>query len=72
MLRLFFRFRRSLLSSLCSAAVKALLKYLEFVTERELMPGVVALIQISGDRINFYPHIHVLMSEGGTALDGAF
>jgi len=72
MLRLFFRFRRSLLSSLCLAAVKALLKYLKFVTERELMPGVVAVIQTFGDRINFHPHIHVLMSEGGTALDGAF
>jgi len=72
MLRLFFRFRRSLLSSLCLAAVKALLKYLKFVTERELMPGVAAVIQTFGDRINFHPHIHVLITEGGTALDGAF
>ncbi|MCK4429732.1 MAG: transposase [Candidatus Aminicenantes bacterium] len=24
------------------------------------MPGVVALIQTFGDRINFYPHIHIL------------
>lgn len=56
MLRLFFRFRRSLLSSLCLGAVKALLKYLKFVTERELMPGVVAVIQTFGDRINFPPH----------------
>jgi len=72
MLRLFFRFRHSLLSSLCLAAVKALLKYLKFVTGRELMPGVVAVIQTFGDRINFHPHIHVLTTEGGTALDGAF
>jgi len=72
MLRLFFRFRRSLLSSLCLAAVKALLKYLKFVTGRELMPGVVAMIQTFGDRINFHSHIHVLITEGGTALDGAF
>ncbi len=46
--------------------------FLKFVTERELMTGVVAVVQTFGDRINFQPHIHVLMSEGGTALDGAF
>lgn len=31
MLRLFFRFRRSLLSSLCLTAIKALLKYFKFL-----------------------------------------
>ncbi len=36
------------------------------------MPGVVAVIQTFGDHINFHPHIHVLMTEGGTAPDGAF
>jgi hypothetical protein len=36
------------------------------------MPGVVAVIQTFGNRINFHPHIHVLITEGGTAPDGAF
>jgi len=36
------------------------------------MPGVVAVIQTFCDRINFHPHIHVLITEGGTAPDGAF
>ena len=36
------------------------------------MPGVVAVIQTFGDRINFHPHIHVLITEGGTAPDGVF
>jgi len=36
------------------------------------MPGIVAVIQTFGDRINFHPHIHVLMTEGGTTPDGAF
>ena len=36
------------------------------------MPGVVAVIQTFGDRINFHPHIHVLITEGGTAPDGSF
>ena len=36
------------------------------------MPGVVAVIQTFGNRIKFHPHIHVLVTEGGTALDSAF
>jgi len=36
------------------------------------MPGIVAVIQTFGDRINFHPHIHVLITEGATALDGTF
>ncbi len=36
------------------------------------LPGVVAVIQTFGDRINFRPHIHVLITEGGTAPDGTF
>jgi len=39
MLRLFFRFRRSFLSSLSLAAVQALLKYFKTVSGHELMPG---------------------------------
>ncbi len=49
MLRLFFRFRRSLLSSLCLAVVQALLKYFKTVSDHELMPGVVAVIQTISD-----------------------
>ena len=29
-------------------------------------------VQTFGDRINFHPHIHVLVTEGGTAPDGTF
>ena len=71
MLRLFFRYKRKLLNSLCLSAVQALVKFLHTATGLELMPGVVAVIQTFGDRINFHPHIHVLMTEGGTAPDGA-
>jgi ribosomal protein S27E len=72
MLRLFFRFRRSLLSSLSLAAVQALMKYLKTVSGYALMPGMVAVIQTFGDRINFHPHIHILVTEGGRAPDGVF
>jgi hypothetical protein len=70
MLRLFFRYKRALLSPLSLATVYALLKYFHTVTGHELMPGVVAVTQTFGDRINFHPHI--LAAEGGTAPDGAF
>jgi ribosomal protein S27E len=72
MLRLFFRFKRKLLNNLCLSAVRALLKFFHTATGLELMPGVVAVIQTFGDRINFHPHIHCLVTEGGTTPDGAF
>ena len=72
MLRLFFRFKRKLLNDLCLSAVRTLVKFFHTATDLELMPGVVAVIQTFGDRINFHPHIHVLVTEGGTAPDGAF
>jgi len=40
-------------SSLCRCGVQALLKYLKVVTEKELNPGVIAVIHTSGERINF-------------------
>jgi len=72
MLRLFFRFKRALLSSFCMAAVQALLKYFKTFSGQELMPGIVAVIQTFGDRLNFHLHLHILVTEGGTAPDGAF
>lgn len=36
------------------------------------MPGIVTVIQTFGDRINFHPHIHVLVTEGGVSREGAF
>jgi hypothetical protein len=43
MLRLFFRFKRKLLHSLCLSAVRSLVKFLHTATGFELMPGVVAM-----------------------------
>ena len=39
MLRVFFKYKRQLLSSLCQAAVQALLKYFQATTGTELRPG---------------------------------
>jgi hypothetical protein len=55
--------------SLCGAGP---LKVFHTATGLEIMPGVVSVIQTFGDRINFHPHIHVLVTEGGIAPNGAF
>ncbi len=36
------------------------------------MPGVVGVIQTFGNRLNFHPHLHMLVTEGGTSGDGDF
>jgi len=65
MLRLFFKYNRKLLGELCRSALRSLHRYFEAVTGSELRPGVIAAIQTFGDRINFHPHLHVLVTEGG-------
>ena len=72
MLRIFFKYKRSLLSGLCLCGKEAILKYLKAVTGRELTPGIIAVIQSFGSRINLHPHLHFLVSEGGQDRKGRF
>jgi hypothetical protein len=72
MLRIFFKYNRRLLAELCRAAVRALLKYFEAETGAELMPGVAAVIQSFGQKINFHPHAHLLVTEGGEDSEARF
>jgi len=65
MLRMFFKYKRQLLGSLCRLALRSLTRYFEAVTGSELMPGVIAAIQTFGNRINLHPHLHFLVTEGG-------
>jgi hypothetical protein len=71
-LRPLFRYERDLLGDLCLCAVRATCKYLEACTDKELMPGVIAVIQTFGNHLNFHPHLHLLVTEGGTSPDGHF
>lgn len=64
MVRIFFKYKR-LLDQLCHAAVRTLLLYFQAVTHTELVPWVVACIQTFGQKINFHPHAHLLVTEGG-------
>jgi len=52
-LRIFFKFSRRLLGNLCRSAVKT----------------PIVAIQTFGDRINFHPHLHILVIGGGEILD---
>jgi len=71
-LRVFFKFDRRLLGDLGRAALRALTRYFEFVTGSVLTPGVIAAVQTFGDRINFHPHPHFLVTEGGADKEGVF
>ena len=72
MLRVFFKFKRRLLGDLCRCAERALLLYLEAAAGTALEPGIVAVIQTFGDRLNFHPHLHFLVTEGGVDEAGVF
>jgi len=72
MLRVFFKYKRRLLGELCRAALRALTRYFGVVTGSALRPGVIAAVQTFGDRINFYPHLHFLVTEGGMDKAGLF
>jgi len=62
MLRIFFKYNRSLLSSLCRCGKEALVKYFKATTRKELTPGIIAVIQSFGKKINFHPHLHFLIT----------
>jgi len=72
MLRVFFKYNRSLLSDLCLCGKEALLKYFKAAAGRELTPGIIAVIQSFGSRINLHPHLHFLVSEGGSDQEERF
>jgi len=72
MLRIFFKYNRSLLSGLCLCGKEALVKYFKAVAGRELTPGIIAVIQSFGSRINLHSHLHFLVSAGGSDREGRF
>lgn len=72
MLRIFFKYNRSLLSGLCLCGKKTLVKYFKAVTGSDIIPGIIAIIQTFGSRINAHPHLHFLVLEGGSDKKGRF
>ena len=72
MLRIFFKYNRRLLGELCRLALRSLTHHFEALNGSALTPGVIAAIQTFGDRINFHPHLHFLVTEGGVDEAGVF
>ena len=69
---LFHYFDRFLAEYESRCALRSMTRYFEIVTGSELMPGIIAAIQTFGDRINFHPHLHFLVTEGGVDETGVF
>jgi len=72
MLRIFFKYNRRLLGEICRSALRSLIRYFKTVAQSEVMPGVIAAIQTFGTKINFHPHLHFLVTEGGVDETGTF
>jgi hypothetical protein len=71
-LRIFFKYRRRLLGELSRASVKALTVYFEALAGERCVPGIIDAVQTFGDRINFHPHLHLLVTEEGMDQAGVF
>jgi len=57
---------------LCSARSQLIAWEPRVLTLQELSTGIIAVIQTFGESINLHPHLHLLVTEGGTDKEGTF
>ncbi|MGB5162187.1 MAG: transposase [Thermoanaerobaculia bacterium] len=70
---MFFRYDRKLLGELAGCAWRALKLYFEaYFDGTRVTPGAVGFVQTAGELLNFHPHVHVLVTDGGFRPDGSF
>ena len=72
MLRPYFLRHRELLGDLCRAAWDTVREMLVAGAGEEIRPGMVAVVQTFGERVNFHRHVHALASRGGWRRDGTW
>jgi hypothetical protein len=72
LLRGIFRKRRELLLDLAQCATEAVAEYVRRGVGADTRPGVVVSIATSGDLVQWHPHSHLLLTDGGFSDDGAF
>ena len=74
MLRVYFLHHRELLGELSRAAAETAKELLAAAAgeAKGFRPGVVSVVQTFGDRANFHPHVHALISDGAFQEDGPF
>jgi len=72
-LRVSFRYDRKLLGELAGCAWRALkLTFDGTFDGADVTPGAAGFLQTSGELLNFHPHVHVLLTDGGFTPDGTF
>jgi hypothetical protein len=72
-LRVFFRYDRRLLGDLAACAWRAIRLYFKvYYDGHPILPGAVGFIATAGEFLNWQPHIHVLLTDGGFLPDGTF
>jgi hypothetical protein len=70
MLRPYFLHHRELLGGLARAAWETVLELMRAAVDDETFrPGMVAVVQTSGDLGNWQPHLHALVARGGWTRD---
>ena len=71
-LRVYFLHHRELLGELMRAAAETVKELLSAAAGEEegFRPGVVSVVQTFGDRANFHPHVHALVTRGGWTASG--
>ncbi len=71
MLRVYFLYHRELLGELSRAAAETAKELLAAAAGEEgFRSGIVSVVQTFGDRANFHPHVHALVTRGGCTVSG--
>ncbi|MGH9369678.1 MAG: IS91 family transposase [Thermoanaerobaculia bacterium] len=72
LLRPYFMHHRELLGPLCGAAWQTVRELMAVAAsdEKGFRPGMVAVIQTFGDKLNLHPHVHALVTRGGWTSSG--
>ena len=70
MLRRYFMRNRDLLGGLCRAVWQTVRELMIAVVGEEIRPGMVAVVQTFGSKVNFHPHFHALVTRGGWRKNG--
>ncbi len=68
LLRPLFGRRRKLLTELGLAGAEAVMELLHLSLGEEARPGMVVSIASAGDLLQWHPHLHLLVSDGGRGL----
>ncbi|GAF94861.1 unnamed protein product, partial [marine sediment metagenome] len=71
MLRPYFLYNRELLGQLCQAAYETVKELMvAAVDDKDIRPGMVAVIQTFAQTLRWNPHIHALATRGGWNAQG--